>query len=334
MSVKIGVIGCGAIGRDHTRRLVHLVPNADVVAVSDYFHESAEQVAKEYNIEAIKDSHELIKRKDIDAIVICSSDSSHAEYVKAGLEADKFIFCEKPLAENSKDCLDIVEMELSKNRKLVQVGFMRRYDAGYREIKNYIDNGNLGSALLINAAHRNFTQPDGITTNMGITNVAIHEIDIFRWLLNEEYKAGKVFKVKQSRNSQGYDNPQLILLETISGIIINVEIQVNDAYAYDIQCQVICENGTVNLPEPAKAYTRQNATLQHPILTDWKDRFIEAYDVELTEWVSAVEEGVVLGPTSWDGYAACRTAEVLNKSRDSDALLEIDLIEKPSIYEN
>lgn len=91
-----------------------------------------------------------------------------------------------------------------------------------------------------------------------------------------------------------------MLLETQSGARIDVEVQVADAYGYDIQCQVVCEKGTVNLPDPYAVVKRSNATRSFPILTDWKDRFIEAYDIELTHWVKTLEEkGEPDGPSAW-----------------------------------
>ena len=95
---------------------------------------------------------------------------------------------------------------------------------------------------MIHACHRNVSQPDGFQTEMGVSNVAIHELDICRWLLGDEYKNGQVLKVRQSAcSTKGYDNPQIVLLETQSGARIDVEVQVADAYGYDIQCQVVCE---------------------------------------------------------------------------------------------
>ena len=106
-----------------------------------------------------------------------------------------------------------------------------------------------------------------------------------------------------------------------------------DGYGYDIQCQVVCEKGTVNLPEPYTVYKRANATYQVPILTDWKDRFIEAYDIELTDWVNSLNQnGVPTGPSSWDGYAACVAADALIKSRGTGQFLKVEMIEKPEMY--
>ncbi len=330
--LKIGVIGCGAIGKDHIKRLNERIAGAQVAACADYFPEAAEKAARAFGIRAIKDCNDLIKDPEVEAIVITSVDSSHAEYVLAALAAEKQVFCEKPLAETIEDCEAILQAETALGRRLVQVGFMRRYDPGYRAMKDLIDSGKLGAPLMIHACHRNVSQPAGFKTEMGITNVAIHELDICRWLLNAEYKSGQVLKVRQSAESKGYDNPQIVLLETEDGARIDVEVQVSDAYGYDIQCQVVCEKGTVNLPDPPMVNTRYAAARHTDVLTDWKDRFLEAYDIELNDWVQSVQAGAPTGPSAWDGYAACVAASVLNRSRGKDSFLPIEMPEKPEMY--
>ena len=338
--LKIGIIGCGAIGRDHCRRIIETVPGATVVAVSDYVAAAADETAAKYGIRSFgSDCNGMIADPEVEAVVITSIDATHHDYVMETLKYKKWCFCEKPLSQNAKDCEEIINRELEIGKRLVQVGFMRHYDRGYAEMKRIIDSGELGAPLLIKACHRNVAQGPGFKTENGITNVAIHELDICRWLLNDEYEDAQAVRVRQSANSnKGYDNPQVVLLRTKKGCFIDVEVQVADGYGYDIQCEVVCENGTVKLPDPYAVVRRSRPDVTRdpsesmPIMTDWKARFIEAYDIEFCQWVQSIENGTLVGPSSWDGYVACVAGDALNASRGTSQFYKVDTMEKPELY--
>ena len=173
--VKVGIIGCGAIGRDHCRRLMQTVPAATVVAVSDYVAEAADKVAEEFGVRSFgNDCDGMIKDPEVEAVLITSIDSTHHDYVMKTLAEEKWCFCEKPLSQNAKDCEEIMARELEIGKRLVQVGFMRRYDRGYAEMKRIIESGEIGRPLLIKACHRNVSQGPGFQSENAVTNVAIH----------------------------------------------------------------------------------------------------------------------------------------------------------------
>ena len=331
-NLNIALIGCGMIGREHIERIQNRIRNAKVVAVCDVFEEGAKKGAEiaGAGTKVYTDFNEAINDPDVNAVVVTTPGQFHKGPVLAAIKAGKPVFCEKPLATTLEDAKKVVEAEKASGKRLLQIGFMRRFDPDYIKMKKILDSGELGAPLMIHACHRNVSQPDGFQTEMGVSNVAIHELDICRWLLGDEYKSGQVLKVRQSAcSTKGYDNPQIVLLETR----IDVEVQVADAYGYDIQCQVVCEKGTVNLPDPYAVVKRSNATRSFPILTDWKDRFIEAYDIELTHWVKTLEEkGEPDGPSAWDGYAACVAADTLNRSRGTNQFLPIEMMDKPALY--
>ena len=341
-ALKIGIIGCGAIGRDHCRRIIQTVPGATVVAVADYVAAAADDTAERFGIRSFgNDCDGLIKDPEVEAVLITSIDATHHDYVMKVLAEEKWCFCEKPLSQNAADCEEIIARELQIGKRLVQVGFMRRYDRGYAEMKRIIQSGEIGAPLLIKACHRNVSQGPGFKTENGITNVAIHELDICRWLLDDEYEDAQAVRVRQSANStKGYDNPQVVLLRTKKGCFIDVEVQVADGYGYDIQCEVVCENGTVKLPDPYAVVRRSrpqgwdslNPAESMPIMTDWKERFIEAYDIEMCKWVESIHQGKLTGPSAWDGYVACVAGDALNASRGTSQFLPVKTIEKPELY--
>ena len=340
--VQVGFMRHYDRGYAEMKRIIETVPGATVVAVSDYVAAAADDTAAKYGIRSFgNDCDGMIKDPEVEAVVITSIDPTHHDYVMKTLAEEKWCFCEKPLSQNAKDCEEIIAREQEIGKRLVQVGFMRHYDRGYAEMKRIIESGELGAPLLIKACHRNVSQGPGFKTENGVTNVAIHELDICRWLLDDEYEDVQCVKVRQSANSdKGYDNPQVMLMRTKKGCFIDVEVQVADGYGYDIQCEVVCENGTVKLPDPYAVVRRSRPAgwdsvqpaESMPIMTDWKERFIEAYDIEFCKWVESVNAGKLTGPSAWDGYVACVAGDALNASRGTSQFLKVETMEKPEMY--
>ena len=125
---------------------------------------------------------ELIASGAVDAVLVASWGPTHEEYVLAAIKAGKPVFCEKPLATTKDACLRIMDAEMARGRRLVQVGFMRRYDAGYQALKAALNEGTIGTPLLMHCAHRNRSAPPyGFTTEAMIADSAVHEIDL-DWL--------------------------------------------------------------------------------------------------------------------------------------------------------
>ena len=227
----------------------------------------------------------------------------------------------------------IVQAEVKHGRRLVQVGFMRPYDKGYRALKNVIDTDQIGAPLIVHCAHRNPAVGDNYTTDMAITDTVIHEIDVLRWLLDDDYATVQVVYPKKTRLASTHlADPQIILLETVKGVRIDVEVFVNCQYGYDIQCEVVGETGIAKLPEPSNVLMRSKAKNSVEILTDWKQRFIDAYDVELQGFINAVNNGEVGGPSAWDGYAAAVAADACVLAQKTGGIVPVTLAERPALY--
>lgn len=335
MSLRIGVIGTGAIGRDHTRRINNVLGGATIVALSDVNRASAEAVKKDIAPNAtIYDTGEaLIAASDVDAVLVTSWGATHEQYVLAAIAAGKPCFCEKPLATTADGAKRIVDAEVKHGKRLVQVGFMRRYDSGYVALKQAVDS-KIGAPIIVHAAHRNPTVPEQYITPMAIHDTLIHEIDVFRWLLDDDYVSARVLYPRSAARSHAkLKDPQIVILETAKGTIINVEVFVNCHYGYDIQCEVVGEDGIARLPEPLAIQMRLGAKLQNDILTDWKDRFIASYDVELQDFITAATNGTASGPTSWDGYVAAITSDACVDAQEKDGqAVAINLPARPALY--
>lgn len=335
MTVRIGVIGTGMIGEDHAKRISQTLTGGKIVAVTDVNPDQARAVVDRLNLDAqiYDNGHDLIKADNVDAVLVTSWGPTHEEYVLSALAAGKYVFCEKPLAHTADGCKRIVDAEVAGGKRLVQVGFMRRYDSGYLLLKNAIDKGQIGEALMLHCAHRNPSVPESYITPMAIYDTLIHELDVFRWLLDDDFKTAQVVFPRKSRYSHSQlADPQIVLLETVKGVRIDVEIFVNCQYGYDIQCSVVGEEGVINLPEPESLLMRKQAQLSNAILMDWKKRFVAAFDVELQMFIDGVAKDSISGPTSWDGYAAAVASDVCVLAQTSGQIEPIEMPEQPAFY--
>lgn len=334
MTLKVGVIGTGMIGKDHIRRLTGVLSGASVVAVTDVDAEMAKAAAADIPGGALvhPDGKALINDSDVDAMVVCSWGPTHEDYVLASIAAGKPVFCEKPLATSQDACLRILEAEVAAGRRLVQVGYMRRYDAAYRALKSTVDAGTIGLPLMMHCTHRNSSVPAYYNSDSLITDTAVHEIDMVRWLFGEEIVATATLSPRRSRNGGDLPDPLVLLLEMASGILVDVEISVNIRYGYDIRGEVVGENGTVALGEASPITLRLDGGVVNRVPADWRERFIRAYDIELQEWIDAVRTGGELGPNSWDGYAAAVVSDAALQARRTNSRVTVQLPERPALY--
>lgn len=319
--LHVGVIGCGAIGQEHVQRLTNKLQGATVVGVTDVVPEAAKRAAEVAGGARIfADANALIADSGVDAVVVTTPGFAHKDSVLAAIKAGKPVFCEKPLTFTSTDSREIVGAEKASGKQLVQVGFMRRYDRGYLQVKERLDSGALGKPLLLKCTHRAQSVDDAYTTEMAVTDTLIHEIDCLHWLLGDEWEEVQVIQGAVTRHAHaGLIDPQLMIMRTKGEVTAIVEVFVNCHFGYDINCEVVCEDGTISLPSPSYPSIRKDGVISTEIEQDWKRRFADAYDTELQDWIDSTLEGEVNGPTAWDGYVAGLTAEALVAAQASGA---------------
>jgi myo-inositol 2-dehydrogenase / D-chiro-inositol 1-dehydrogenase len=296
---RIGVIGAGAMGSCHARLLANDVSGAELAAVADVDVDRANALARELGApQTHRDGRELIAAPEVEAVIVASTPDTHEALVRACLDAGKPVLCEKPLAASADAGRRIVEAEAATGSRLVRLGFMRRYDEGYRELKRRLDNGDIGAPLLVHCVHRNADIPDSFDQRAAITDSVVHEVDVTRWLLGEEIASVAVVAGRATRHApDGVRDPQVVLLETESGVLVDVESFLRARYGYDVRCEVVGEMGTLALPEP------------RAIASGFEDRFAQAYRDQLRAWVSDLHDGTASGPSAWDGYAAGAVTE-------------------------
>jgi myo-inositol 2-dehydrogenase/D-chiro-inositol 1-dehydrogenase len=333
VTVRIGMIGPGGMGQAHIERIHTVIAGGRVVAVSDVDPARAAQVAERIGGVAYPTSAELIDSPDVDAVMICSFGPAHEVDVLACIAAGKPVLCEKPLTPTADAALRILEAEQACGRRLVTVGFMRRFDASYREMKDLLDSGELGETLMVHCAHRNPTVPENYTWDMAINDTAIHEVDTMRWLLGEEFVSARVDTPKRtSLRFPHLQDPLVLILTSASGVRVDDEIFVNAQFGYDIRCEAVAERGTVSLSDQELTTVRRSFTAGNTLTRDHNDRFRGAFVTEVQEWISAVAKGEHTGSTAWDGYAAACVCDAGVRALTEDGEVAVEMIERPAFY--
>ena len=333
MTLRIGMIGPGGMGQAHIGRIHAGIAGGRVVAVADLNRDHATAVAAGIQGRAFTSSQELIASDDVDAVMICSYGPAHEADVIAAVEAGKYVFCEKPLAPTAEACLRIMDAEQRAGKRLVTVGFMRRFDPSYQEMKALYDAGEIGDALMVHNAHRNPSVPESYTWDMAINDTAIHEIDTMRWLLGEEFTRVRVDTPKRtSHRFPHLQDPLVLILETTSGVRVDDEVFVNCQYGYDIQCELVGETGVVRLGDQELVQRADLQGRRNRLTMDHNQRFGTAFSREVQEWITAVSQDRHTGSTSWDGYAAAAVCDAGVAALEADGWVAVQMIPIPDFY--
>jgi len=321
------VIGVGMMGADHADRLANRVANATLVAVADPDQERAHQLAGRFpGVRVLADPLDLIADDDVDAVVIASPGFVHEEQVLACIEAGRYALCEKPLTMDADSSRRLVDAERRGGRALVQVGFMRRFDPEYAAMKAMLDTGDLGRLLLVHNVHRNKTVPEDFRSEMIVRDSLVHEVDTCRWLFGEEIVEITVHSpAPTSHAAEGVVDPQVAVFRMAGGGMATSEVFVNCGVGYEVRCEATAERGNATVGLGSGVFVRSANRWGGEVPDDFRVRFAAAYDVEVQSWVDASRRGEVVGPTTWDGYAATVVCEAGMESLKSGAPMKVEL---------
>ncbi|MEP3276492.1 MAG: Gfo/Idh/MocA family oxidoreductase [Stappiaceae bacterium] len=333
MSFGIAVIGAGMMGAQHAENLseiqgVHLPCVCDASAAT-----AADVAARVGANRHTTDPHSVVQDASVDAIVVASPDDTHADLVLAALEVGKPVLCEKPLAGSAKECRSIIDAEIKGGRRLVTVGFMRRFDPHYLDLKSMLSATTRSEdIMMMHCSHRNATCPEWFTAELGLSNAVVHEIDIARWLLKEEIETVQVMSRKKVPGS-GFDDPQFVVMRTTSGTLVNVEIFMQSRYGYEINAEVVCSDQVIALSRPVYSRIKSSGAERSPITDDWRLRFKNAYKDEITAWAVAVAEGNHVGASAWDGLRAALVTDACLESKMTGREIVVPQMEFPTFYD-
>lgn len=333
--LHIAVLGVGVMGADHVARITSRISNARVAVINDYLPEKAQEIAASVpGARVVNDPMDAIADPDVDAVVLATPGPTHEKQLLACLEAGKPVLCEKPLTTDVQTSLAVVKAEAELGKRLIQVGFMRRFDNEYAQLKALIDGGEFGEPLLLHCAHRNPAVPKGFDSAMVVRDSLVHEVDVTRFLFGEEIASIQIIAPAPNPAApQGLADPQIAIMRTESGRFVDVELFVTTGIGYEVRTELVAEKGSAIIGlDVGLIRKRAPGVWGGRITPGFRERFGQAYDTEFQRWVDAVHAGVnVDGPDAWDGYAAAAVCEAGVESLHTRRPVEVQIVDPSSI---
>jgi myo-inositol 2-dehydrogenase / D-chiro-inositol 1-dehydrogenase len=293
MSLRVGVIGAGIMGADHVRTLHRFVSGASVEAVADVDAARAQQALTSTGAGGwtTTDPLALIADPRVDAVVIASTDATHARFIQAAVSAGKPVLSEKPLAPSLDEAL-LLQQSVGRQAGLVTLGFMRRFDPGYARLKAAIDGRSVGRPLLLHCVSRGVSSAPGTTTESSVSNSLVHELDVVPWLLGSPVvQVSWHAPARTAAADSALQDPQLVLLRTADGVLTSCETFLNAGYGYDIRCEVVGAAGAISLAEPGRVVLDGPGGRSLQYGADWRPRFADAYRLQFQAWVDGLVPG-------------------------------------------
>lgn len=330
--LRVGVIGTGGMGGRHARNIHTQVPNARLTAVMDIAADRAAEVAEPAGAAVYTDGFELIGEESVDAVIIASPDSTHADLAAACLAHGKSALVEKPLATDLAGAAGLVEAEAALGRRLLQVGLMRHYDPQHVAVKEALDRGDIGRPLMFRGWHRNPPEARPPTSEEVLVNSAVHDIYSTRWLLGDEIAEIFVRGTTINRERSDQLDLQLMTMTMSGGAIASVEVNKDSGFGYEVGVEITGSHGMVSTAPHHTPVVRRDGQMSQTVEADWLGRFAVAYIIQVQAWVASILRARPEGPTAWDGYLTLAAALAGARSIETGAPVRVEIPQRPAIY--
>jgi scyllo-inositol 2-dehydrogenase (NAD+) len=313
--LAVGLIGLGRLGRVYARDLASRISETRLVAVADPVATLAAEVAAEFDVpHHHADPIALIDDPTVEAIVIVSPTHTHRELVIAAASRGKATFCEKPPALSLEEVAAMQEA-ITRSGLFFQMGFMRRFDAGYAAAKKQIDQGRIGTPLVFKATSRDPFRPsleyaDPKSSGGMLLDMGIHDFDLARWFMGNVDRVsvlGATIAYPELATVGDIDNA-IATLSFTSGKIGAVDLSRSGIYGYDISTEILGSEGTIRIgylrETPVMVMTKNAVT--HDVVPYFMERFRDAYTVQLQNFAQNVLLGRPAPITIEDGLESLR----------------------------
>lgn len=335
--LRIGLLGGGRIGKLHATNVQNFIPDAEIAILADPFlNEDMEAWAKSIGIEkCTKDPEDVFAAADVDAVFICSSTNTHADFMMKAAAAGKHIFCEKPIhteIAKIKEALEVVEKAGVK----LQVGFVRRFDRSHKAVRDVVASGKLGKPYVIKVCSRDPAGPpmSYVAVSGGIfLDMMIHDFDMVRYLAGSDVT--EVFATGTVLTDPGYADygdvdTAIVTLKFENGAIGVIDNCRQAPYGYDQRVEVLCEKGAVqdnnHLENEAYISTAEAVSSAKPTYF-FLERYNDAFVAETKAFVDAVLNDKEVPVGGKDGLEPVRIAIAAKKSLKEGRPVKLSEIE-------
>jgi len=331
--LRVGLVGLGRLGRVYARDLARLIPETQLTAVADTAPDLARTVAREFGVpRSYTDPLALLDDRSVDAVVVVTPTHTHSEIVVAALNRGKPTFCEKPPALNLDEALAMQAATVQTGVPL-QIGFMRRYDAGYAAAKRQIADGAIGNVVVFKSSSRDPFPPSVEYANPRssgglIVDMGIHDIDLARFFMGEVRTAhaiGGTLAYPELGAVGDIDNA-IVTLVFEDGRLGVIDLTRNGIYGYDITTELLGTAGTLRIgylrETPLFVMTKGGVT--HDTVPYFMERFEKAYVTQLQDFARAILAGRAPAVTIDDGIKALSICLAATKSRETGTPVEVE----------
>jgi len=321
VKIGVGLIGAGAIGRLHARHLVSRVPGAELVAVADVARGAAEACAHECGVPRIcEDYRELVAEPAVEAVLIASPADQHGAQIEAAAEAGKHIFCEKPL-EYDLGAADSALAAVARAGVTLQIGFNRRFDVSFRQVRDGIASGAIGRPYLLHIISRDPLLPPAPADRPPgwmFFDTTVHDFDMARWLLDDEATEVRALAGAYVHGGNAAVDTALITLRLTGGALAAIDNS-QAAYGYDQRIEVLGPGGALaaaNELAHGVALSDKGGVRAAGPRTFFAERYAESYVAELAAFIDCVARGAEPPVTGHDGRAAVVLALAAQRSHE------------------
>ncbi|MDF1488063.1 Gfo/Idh/MocA family protein [Tessaracoccus caeni] len=334
--LRVGIVGAGLMGADHVARITNRISGAVISAVIEPDAARAEAaVATAPGAQAFARIEDALEAGALDAAIIATPGRFHEPVLLAALEAKLPVLCEKPLTPGSESSAKVLELEQKLDKPHIQVGFMRRFDREYAELRGLVDSRDAGELLILHCAHRNPIAPaNGYTQDMLINDSVVHEFDIVPWVAGSPIVSVDVrYGRRNSLSPEHLREPIVVLMELENGVLAEVEMNVSAQFGYQVATEAVFEQGIARIGQPRGMQLWKGGRMAVGEHTAFATRFADAFDAEVQCWVDAVRDGrLVDGPNAWDGYRVALACEAGVTALHTGVRTEVPNSPRPAFY--